>query len=65
MRREKSSPVLDAFFAWCDQQAEVVLDSTLIARAIGYARDQRVALSRFLADGRLPLTNNISERNPS
>ena len=63
VRREKSSPVLDAFFAWCDQQAEVVLDSTPIARAIGYARNQRVALSRFLADGRLPLTNNISERN--
>jgi transposase len=31
--------------------------------AIGYARNQREALRRFLDDWRLPLHNNISELN--
>ena len=32
------------------------------ASAVGYAVRQKGALSRFLDDGRLPLTNNHSER---
>jgi hypothetical protein len=31
-----------------------MLDQTPISKAIGYARNQRVALRRFLNDGRLP-----------
>jgi transposase len=63
VRREQSRPILDAFFQWCDEQAMVALDETPISKAIGYARNQRVALGRFIDDGRLPLDNNISERN--
>ena len=63
VRRQKSRPLTEAFFAWCEQQAAVVLDETPIARALGYARNQRAALCRFLDDGRLPLDNNISEQN--
>jgi transposase len=37
-----------------------VLDESPLATAIGYARNQRVVLRRFLDDGRLPLTNNIT-----
>jgi len=37
------------------------LDDTPLAKAIGYARNQRDALRRFLDDGRLPLHNNASE----
>ena len=62
-RRERSRPILDTFFQWCDEQAKVALDDTPISKAIGYARNQRVALCRFLDDGRLPLDNNISERH--
>lgn len=62
VRRREARPIVDAFFAWCDQQAEQVLDETPSAKAIGYARNQRVALSRFLDDGRLPIHNNFSER---
>ena len=39
-----------------------VLDETPTAKAIGYALNQRVALQRFLDDGRLPIHNNGSER---
>ncbi|MEW6268343.1 MAG: IS66 family transposase [Thermodesulfobacteriota bacterium] len=61
VRQRDSRPVVDRFFAWCDAEAPLVLDDTPIAKAIGYAQNQRVALSRFLDDARLPLHNNASE----
>jgi transposase len=62
VRLRESKPILDALFAWCDAEASKVLDETPIAKAIGYARNQREALCRFLDDGRLPIHNNFSER---
>lgn len=63
VRRSKSRPIVDKFFEWCDSEAPHVLDESPISAAIGYSRNQRVALRRFLDDGRLPLHNNISELN--
>jgi transposase len=60
-RQVQSRPVVEAFFAWCDRQAEDVLDDTPLAKGIGYARNQRTALACFLEDGQLPLHNNGSE----
>jgi hypothetical protein len=62
VRQKKSKPILDVFFKWCDEQADFVVDQSPIAKAIGYARNQRAALQRFLEDGRLPIHNNVSER---
>jgi hypothetical protein len=62
-RESKSKPIVEQFFAWCEAERDLVLDESPIAKAIGYALNQRQALCRFLDDGRLPLTNNISERN--
>ncbi len=61
LRDRQSRPLVERFFAWCDAEAERVLDDTPIARAIGYARNQRVALQRFIEDARLPIHNNASE----
>lgn len=61
IREKRSRPVVDAFFSWCDAEASTVLDDTPIASGIRYARNQRIGLSRFLEDGRLPLHNNMSE----
>ncbi|MGO9065163.1 MAG: IS66 family transposase [Myxococcaceae bacterium] len=61
LRQEKSKPIVEAFFRWCDEESLKVLDETPISKAIGYARNQREALCRFLIDGRLPIHNNISE----
>jgi transposase len=63
VRDSKSRPLVRDFFAWCDSQKDLVLDESPIAAAIGYAINQRQALERFLDDGRLPMSNNISERN--
>jgi hypothetical protein len=63
IRQARAAPIADAFFAWCHQEADRVLDESPMAQAIGYARNQQVALRRFLDDGRLPLHNNVSELN--
>jgi transposase len=61
IRDKRSRPIVDAFFSWCDEQAPSVLDDTPISDGVRYARNQRVGLSRFLDDGRLPIHNNMSE----
>jgi transposase len=63
VRQAKSKPIVEAFFAWCKAEDEHVLDETPIAAAIGYALNQQAGLERFLADGALPLDNNVSERS--
>lgn len=60
-RQLEAAPLVEAFFRYCDDEALKVLDETPISKAIGYARNQRGALSRFLTDGRLPIHNNHSE----
>jgi transposase len=62
VRHQRSRPLVEGFFAWCDAQADQVLDDTPIAKGVRYARNQRPALERFLEDGRLPIHNNGSER---
>jgi Transposase IS66 family/IS66 C-terminal element len=61
IREKRSRHIVDAFFSWCDAEAGTVLDDTPISNGIRYARNQRVGLSRFLDDGRLPIHNNLSE----
>ena len=62
VRLKESKPILNALFTWCDAEALNVLDETPIAKAIGYARNQRDALSRFLDDGRLPIHSRVGDR---
>ena len=60
-RVEFAKPIVDAFFAWCEEEALKVIEETPASKAIRYALNQRVALSRFLTDGSVPLHNNWSE----
>lgn len=56
-------PLVDNFFAWADTEFARVSDRRgLTTSAFGYAVRQKGALRRFLDDGRLPMTNNHSER---
>lgn len=61
IRKKRSQPIVDSFLSWCDAEASKVLDDTPISDGIRYTRNQRVGLSRFLDDGRLPIHNNMSE----
>jgi transposase len=62
LRREKSGPLVEAFFAWCDEHQDHALDESPLHAAIRYATNQREALERFVGDPQLPMHNNASER---
>src|SRR5262249_11978101 len=59
---KQSGPLVEEFFAWCLTYPAHALDESPLHRAIGYALNQRAALTRFVADERLPMHNNVSER---
>jgi transposase len=61
-RRERAGPWLEQFKEWLDAEALTVIPKSPLAVAIGYARNQWGALTRFLDDGRLRLDNNPAER---
>lgn len=61
IRQEKSKPITDAFFEWCELQWPTAIEHTPIYDALRYARNQKEALRRFLEDGRLSIHNNFSE----
>jgi len=62
LRRERSGPLVEAFFAWCDAHQKQALDESPLHVAIRYATNQRDALKRFVGDPQLPMHNNASER---
>jgi transposase len=62
-RQLVSRRLVDDFFTWAAEQYSRVKGTRgLVASAFGYALRQEGALRRFLDDGRLPMTNNHSER---
>ena len=62
-RQLQLRPLVEDFFAWAAREFERVKGVRgLVATAFGYATRQKEPLCRFLDDGRLPLTNNHSER---
>jgi hypothetical protein len=62
VRAKHSAPVVERFLSWCDAEWPALLEDTPIYEGVRYARNQSVGLSRFLRVGRLPLDNNVSER---
>jgi len=54
-RLRDSAPVYEEIFELLDQWAPQVPPKTPLGKAIGYARNRRVQLSRFLEDARLGL----------
>jgi transposase len=56
-------PHVEAFFSWVEQhRPEFSGQRGLVRTALEYAHNQRLALQRFFADGRLVLSNNWAER---
>lgn len=62
MRQTKVKTLVDRHFELCTKHEHYALDGTPLSAAIRYSLNQEQALRRFLTDGRLPATNNISER---
>ena len=55
-------PLVDAFFAWAERELAKKPERGLVNTALGYAVRNKLALRRFLEDGKLRLDNNHSER---
>ncbi|WP_087660721.1 IS66 family transposase, partial [Caballeronia terrestris] len=63
LRQQHSVPLLEAFKAWLDEQAPQVPPESSLGNAISYTLNQWEYLSRYVADGRAPVDNNIAERD--
>jgi transposase len=59
--RMESEPLLDAFFTWADRIVAKLSAKSALAEAFRYTSRRRDALSRFVADARLEIDNNIAE----
>lgn len=62
LRQEQSAPLIEELKAWLEQTATQVLPKGPMGQAITYAQNQWVALTEYLKDGRLEMTNNAAER---
>ena len=58
LRQEKSAPIHAELVAWMERTQPFVLPESPLGQAIGYALRHRVALGRYLEDGRLEIDNN-------
>lgn len=62
LRDTESRAALGKIDAWVDAHKGQYPPKSKMGIAVGYAIKQRVALSRFLEDPKLPLDNNVAER---
>ena len=62
VRQKHSSPKVEAFFAWSEQQLSRIPGKGDLAKAFRYGMSRRDAFSLFLSDGRVGIDNNPAER---
>jgi hypothetical protein len=63
MRQKHSLPVLNALKEWLDKMAPKVVPDTKLGDAISYTLNQWEYLTRYTEDGRMPIDNNLLERD--
>jgi hypothetical protein len=61
-RQERAEPVAKTLHDWLTAQRARVTDGTATAKAIDYSLGRWTALTRYLADPRLPIDNNHDEQ---
>lgn len=62
VRQEKSRPLIDDFFSWCQINENRVLMRSKLGKAISYALKYEKGLRLYLKDGYVPMTNSLDER---
>lgn len=61
-RQRRSKPVYDELVAWCQTYQPLETPKSKLGAALRYLTNHRLALTRFLDDGQLPIDNGIVER---
>jgi len=61
VRAQLAKPRLEELAAWLDEQLQRIPGRSELAKAIRYARSRWVALTRYIEDGRLEISNNAAE----
>jgi transposase len=62
VRNERSRPQVIALEAWLREQRAKLSSQSKVAKAIAYGLTRWVALTRFLDDGRICMSDNAAER---
>lgn len=62
VRQARSRPLVEALFAWLEDQLARLPGGSPTAKAIRYPLNHREGLCRFLDDGRIELDTNVVER---
>ncbi|MEY9166449.1 transposase [Sinorhizobium fredii] len=62
-RQQHSVPILHALKAWLDDIAPKVLPDSKLGDAVSYTLNQWGYLTRYTEDGRMPIDNNLLERD--
>jgi hypothetical protein len=62
LRKDRSRRALDLLWAWTRKVGAKSRPKSPLGKGLRYLANQRVALERFLEDGRLPLDNTAAER---
>jgi transposase len=61
VRQRAARPRIDDLASWFDEQLKMLPGKSDLAAAIRYARSRWTALTRYLDDGRLEISNNAAE----
>lgn len=61
VRQRTARPKIDELAIWLDAQLQKIPGKSDLAKAIRYARSRWPALTRYLDDGRLEISNNAAE----
>ena len=59
VRQEKSLPLINDFFSWCQTNENRVLMRSKLGKAISYALKYEKGLRLYLEDGYVPMTNSL------
>lgn len=62
-RLAKEKPLLEAFFAWAEENMGKVPAKSSLGKAFGYARSNRKFLENYLQDGNCNISNNLIENS--
>jgi len=62
VRNERSRPLMVALEVWLREQRAKLSGQSSVSKAIAYCLTRWVALTRFIDDGRLCMSNNAAER---